>query len=165
MFGLFIGFMSLAGLLVVLGQERRAWRHRTPRERHWYAPVSVAGWGRHRSRLLRALYRRLDTTTGQEKEIAAAMQIVEDQARRVRDDARSTRSDLAGLLLTESLDEETLAGVLTRHEERLGEVQRAFADAFARIHIALDPEQRATLAGMLDGRAASRAGGPYRSCA
>ena len=81
----------------------------------------------------------------------------------MRREARASRSDVARLLRTESLDENILGEAFARHDERLREMQKAFADALGRVHQALDPEQRARLADFLENQERGGYGGPYRS--
>lgn len=111
---------------------------------------------------MRFLFERLDTTPGQEKEITAAVEEFVEQARALRGEGQTSRDDLAKLLRTESLDEDALGELFGRHDERLRDLQKAFADALGRVHQALGPQQREQLAEMIESRRASGFGGPYR---
>ena len=166
MFGFLIGFLSLLGLIAVLkGHRRRGCGRGWSGHGGW-----VDGPGHHHHRggpkgWLRYLFRHLDTTPGQEKEIAAALDELVGRAKELRGEGRATRDDVAALIRTESLDEDVLAGIFTRHDDRLREMQQAFGDALARVHQALDPEQRERLAKLLESGRTPGLGGPYRSWA
>lgn len=163
MFGFFLGIACLIGLIAVLKGGRRCGRG-------WHG----GGWHRHRggrwrrggkTRYLGFLFDRLETTPGQEKEIRAAVEELMDKGAELRREARASRSDVAKLLRTETLDETILGELFARHDERLRELQKAFADALGRVHQALDPEQRARLADWLASQDDGGFGGPYRSWA
>ena len=116
--------------------------------------------------MLGFLFDRLETTPGQEKEIHSAVDELFGKARELRREGRQTRGDVARLLRTESLDETILAELFSRHDERLRDAQKAFADALGRVHLSLDPEQRERLASMLESdRHGPSFGGPYRGWA
>lgn len=156
MFGFFIGTICLLGLIAVLRRGRRGchgW-HGGHHHRHHHR-----GGQRH---MLRFLFERLDTTPGQEKEIRGAIDDLFEEGRGLRREGRSSRDDVAKLLRTESLDETILGELFARHDERLRDMQKAFADALGRIHQALDPEQRAQLASLLESDHGPGHGGPYR---
>jgi hypothetical protein len=111
---------------------------------------------------MRWLFERLDTTPGQEKEIAAAVEELVGKARSLKDEGKTTRDDVAKLLRTESLDETVMGELFGRHDDRLREMQKAFADALGRIHQALEPQQREQLALLIESERGAGFGGPYR---
>lgn len=163
MFGFLIGFASLVGLIAVLKRGRgcgRGWHggHHHRHGGHGGRHGGKRGW-------LRGLYRKLDTTPGQEKEIAAAVDAFVEHARTLKGEGKTSRDDIASLLRTESLDEETLGTLFGRHDERLRELHKAFADALGRIHQALDPDQREQLAALIESGHGPGFGGPYRGWA
>lgn len=165
MFGFLIGFLCLALLIGVLRGSRRGCGHGHGhgRGRGWHGG---GGWGRGRggpSRYLGFVFDRLETTPGQEKEIRAAVDTLFEKAGDLRREGDASRGDLAKLLRTESLDETILGELFARHDERLRELQKAFADALGKVHQSLDPEQRNRLAALLEGqRGRTDWGGPYR---
>ena len=177
MFGFIIGFLSLAGLIMVLKGGRRGcggrgwhgshegrggWRGRRGHHGHHdHHEPGGKSWGRRG--MLRMLFERLDTTPGQEKEIAAAVDEFVGKARDLRGESRTTRDDVAKLLRTESLDENVMGELFGRHDEKLRDMQKHFADALGRIHQALDPEQRDRLAELIETGRANGFGGPYHS--
>ncbi len=173
MFGFLIGFLSLAGLIVVLKRGRhgrhgcggggcggRGWHHGRHGHGRW------GGWhGEHHGGprgWLRFLSARLDATPGQEKEIAAAVEELFAKARELRGEAKASRDDVAKVLRNESLDETQLGELFSRHDDALRELQKAFAGALGRIHAALEPEQRARLAELIESGPRGGFGGPYR---
>jgi uncharacterized membrane protein len=173
MFGFLIGFLSLIGLIAVVRSGRRGacgagfhghghhgWRWRG--RGHGHPEGDDAGPAGGTRAFLRFLFQKLDTTSGQEKEIAAAVDELIAKTRELRGEGRATRDDVAKLLRTESLDETLLADLFTRHDDRLRELQKAFSDALGRIHLALDPKQREQLAALLERGHAPGFGGPYR---
>ena len=164
MFGFFIGFLCFAALICVL----RAGRRGRCGGRGWHG-----GRGRHGGRwggggpkrFLGFVYERLRTTPTQEREIGSAIDELFEKAQELRREGRSSRADIAKLLRTETLDETILGELFARHDERLRDVQKAFADALGRVHLALDPEQRDRLATLLEGEHGGHFGGPYRGWA
>ncbi|HJL15612.1 MAG TPA: Spy/CpxP family protein refolding chaperone [Sandaracinaceae bacterium LLY-WYZ-13_1] len=164
MLGFLIGFASLFGLIAMLKRGRgcgRGWHghHHGPRRRHG----GRGGWRRGGPRRwLRFLYERLDTTPGQEKEIAAAVEGFVEQARSMKREARTSRDDVAKVLRDDGFDETTLGELFGRHDERVRDLQKAFADALGRVHQALDPEQRQRLAALIESGHGPDFGGPYR---
>lgn len=161
MFGFLIGFASLAGLIVMLKRSRRRcgsgwheeWHERD--ERHGWRRTGRRGW-------MRWLSRRLDTTAGQEREIAAAVDELFGKARELRREGQTTRQDVARVLREDDLDENALGELFARHDDALRETQKAFAGALGRIHAALDSDQRAKLAELIARGRAFGGGGPYR---
>src|SRR5205814_2044601 len=73
------------------------------------------GWrGGRGGFVLRALFEQLDTTPGQEKAIAAALDELREKGRAVKSEAKDARGDLARAFRGESLDAETLGTVASR---------------------------------------------------
>lgn len=186
MLGFFIGLLCLIGLIAVVRGGRRCGRrfdgrhcggHHGGRHHHGHdhdghdhegrhGRGGFRGFGRGGARaFLRVVFEKLDTTPGQEKEITAAVEDFVQHARSLKQEGKSSRDDVAALLRTESLDEDVLGGLFSRHDERLREVQKAFADTLGRIHQALDPRQRERLAEMIESGEARGFGGPYRGWA
>ncbi len=161
MFGFLIGIASLIGLIAVLRSGRhcggRGWHggwHGRGHHRH--------GWRSGPRGPLRWLFEKLDTTPGQEKEIAAAVDEFIEQARALKREGKASRDDVARVLRNESLDETQLGELFSRHDDALREVQKAFAGTLGRIHGALDPAQRAKLADLIESGPRFGFGGPYR---
>ncbi len=151
MLGFLIGTACLVGLVAMVRQGRR--------HRRW-----GRGFGRGPRGFLNGIFSKLDTSPSQEKVIVAAVEEVRGALSSLRGEARTTRSDVARMLSSESFDAEHLGAVFSRHDDALREARLAFGAAMGKVHAALDPAQRATLARMLEsgppwmrGR-----GGPYR---
>jgi len=153
MFGFIIGTACLIGLVAMIRRGRFGGR-----------------FGRHgfgRRAMLNRLFHRLETSPSQEKMIVGAVEDVQQSVASLRPELESTRADLARILTDENFDAERLGAVFARHDDAVREVQRAVAGALGKVHGALDHNQRAQLAQLLEqrgfgpwGRGAS--GGPYR---
>lgn len=170
MIGFLIGFASLVGLFAVVRSGRRCgrgwhggWHGRG--HRHGWRGDHHEGGGGSRG-WMRWLFHRLDTTPGQEKEIARAVDELVDQVKTLRKEGKASRDDVARALRSESFDETAMGELFARHDDTLREVQKAFAGALGRIHAALEPEQRAKLAELIESGPHLRGfGGPYRGWA
>lgn len=169
MLGFLIGFASLVGLIAVIKRGRRGcgsgWQggcHGHGHRHGWHGGhehgSGSRGW-------LRWLSSRLDATPGQEKEIAAAVEEFLAKARDLKREGKTSRDDVARVLRSESLDENALGELFARHDDALREVQKAFAGALGRIHVALEPAQRAKLAELIESAPRWGFGGPYRGWA
>lgn len=173
MFGFFIGIACLWGLVRVVKGRR-----------HGYGPWGARGgacgggpFGRHRRHrwededswedapqkgafFLRGIFRRLDTTPGQEKEIQRAVEEVIDAGKALKSDVKGSRRDVAEAFRSDDFNEELMASLLTRHDERIDELRQAMVAGLAKVHVTLDPDQRKQLARMLE---RGPGWGPYRS--
>lgn len=165
MFGFVVGLACLWGLVRVIRGGRcyggacgGGWR-----SRRWGGPPWKRGWDDDRGGFwLRGVFERLDTSPGQEKEIKKAVNEVKDAASALKDDLHATRQDVANAFKSDSFDADSMAELLTRHDGKLDELRRAVVGGLARIHAALDEEQRQELARVLSRRGRWH-GGPYRS--
>ncbi len=123
-----------------------------------------------RSFWLRALYARLDTTPGQEREIRAAIEELRERAWDAKSDLPETRENIAKSIAGETFDEAAFEAVSARLDATAEKMKDAFASAMKRIHAVLDPKQRERLASIVGtggfrpwGRGGFRGqGGPYR---
>jgi hypothetical protein len=118
--------------------------------------------GRHGHFFLRGMFAHLETTPGQEKEIQGAIDDVMDAAGRLKSDVQGTRGDVASAFRGDDFNEEMMAALLTRHDERIDELRKAIVGGLARVHGALDPDQRRALARFIE-NGPRWGGGPYRS--
>jgi Spy/CpxP family protein refolding chaperone len=170
MLGFLIGFASLAGLVAVLRAGRRGGgcggRGWHGHHHGWHGHHGRGGWGGGGGggHWLRFAFERLDTTPGQEKEIKAAVEELMGKISALKGEGQATRQDVANALRNDSIDENMLAELFSRHDDKLREAHKAFADAFGRIHGALDAEQRKRLADFIAGGGLGRGfgAGPYR---
>jgi uncharacterized membrane protein len=114
--------------------------------------VRRMGWGHHRHHRggLRALFRAIDASPGQEKVIAAAVDEVRAAARETRGEWRQSREDLARAFRADSFDAEVMGLAFARHDDHLERLRKAVTGALARVHDALDERQRVRVAEWLD---------------
>jgi hypothetical protein len=94
----------------------------------------------------RRLLRRIGATPDQEKAVLAETDALWQLLGALRHDAGGLRADLADLLAAPALDPARVAATLDARLARAGELRARAADAFARIHAALGPDQRVRLA-------------------
>ena len=157
MSGFIIGLVCLWALLRVVRGRRGCgpmWRGHGWRGRGW------RGRG-GRYWMLRRLFERLDTTPGQEKEIRSAVDEVAEVAESLAGELRDSRGAVADAFRADAFDMDTMADLMTRHDDKLDSLRKAAVGALARVHETLDAEQRKRLASWL-GRG-PRWSGPYRS--
>lgn len=137
----------------------------------WGPPFAFAGrapwagrrWhGLGRSVWLRAIFDRLDTTPGQEREIRAAIEDVQRAAREERDGLSSSRADLAKAIAGDVFDEAAIIEASTRVDGSASHVKEAFVTALRRVHAVLDPRQRERLSELLTNGPRGRRSSPYR---
>jgi hypothetical protein len=126
------GAAGAATVLILAGLLRRAaWR----RWRH--------GRGRFGAR---HVLRRIGATPEQERAVLAETDALAEALHALRADARLLRGDLAELLSAPSVDASRVASALDARLGRAGELRTRVAEAVARVHAALGPDQRARLA-------------------
>lgn len=122
---------------------------------HGDADESRPRWSRRRHRSigrsfwLRAVFSRLDTTPGQEREIRAALEELQKATWEARSGVMGAREDLASAIRGESFDEVTFAAAEGRADATIAQAKAAFATALKRIHAVLDAHQRERLAEIL----------------
>lgn len=102
------------------------------------------------SMMMRRLFEMLDTTPGQEKAIVAAMEELRAEAAKHRVEVKKTREDLAKVMRGPSVDETVLGELFARHDEALTGLRKALVGAMAKVHDALEPEQRSRLADFIE---------------
>lgn len=139
MFGFIVGTLSLIGLIKVARWGRYG--------RHGGRGSGRGGWNRW---MLRRLFERLDTTPGQEKVIAEAA----DEAQRVMWQAREelfrARSEYAKAMRGEAFDNEAVNAAFEKQQASVDEVKKTLKEKMQAIHEALNPEQRAALADLIE---------------
>ncbi|MBI2395705.1 MAG: periplasmic heavy metal sensor [Deltaproteobacteria bacterium] len=94
---------------------------------------------------------RLDLTPAQEKVVRQAFAEVRDVVRKQRGEIGQTRKDVARAVRAQSFDAVLLGDLFGRHDDGISEVRKAIVGALARVHEALDEQQREKLASMLEG--------------
>ncbi|MFO0739291.1 MAG: periplasmic heavy metal sensor [Labilithrix sp.] len=127
----------------------------------WGGPPWMRGPGS--SFWLRAIFSKLDTTPGQEREIRSAIEDFQREARAAKDGLTGAREKLAQAFGASDLDEAALVEARASAEDVTDKVKDAFAGALRRIHAVLDPKQRERLAELIAKGPRFRSwGGPYR---
>lgn len=150
------------------------WRGRFGRGRRCGGPFGFRRNGGHRGGIggslwLRALYSRLDTTPGQEREIRAALEELRERAQDAKSRLPETRENIGRAVAGDEFDDSAFEVVSARVDATAEKMKDAFASALKRIHGVLDPKQRQRLAELIGkglgpwGRGGFRGfGGPYR---
>lgn len=186
MIGFVIGTLCLFGLVRVLRGGRcghGGWHHHHHHGHHGWGRGGWGGrggfddappWergryddGEHdgpfwaRGGMLHALFRRLDTSPGQEKVIREAVDELRKTGKQVRDDARQAREQVAKSFRSDSWDEVALGEAIHRVDGAVEAIRKAGLDALAKVHAALDERQRNILADLI-ARGPRGFGGPYR---
>jgi Spy/CpxP family protein refolding chaperone len=115
---------------------------------------------------LRGLFERLDTTPGQEKVIFQAVDELRDAMRSAKHEVAQSRTDVAAAFGREHFDAETMGAVFSRHDDAIATVRKAFVGAMAKVHDALDEQQRRIFAEIIETRLPGMrwgfGGGPFR---
>lgn len=102
---------------------------------------------------------RLDATPEQEKVIREEVDRVATRVRGGKDELKSLRVDIGRAMRAPSLDETAMGEAFARQDDRLRDLRMDLVGSLARIHEALDEDQRDKLADMLE---SARRHGPYR---
>lgn len=124
------------------------------------------GYGPGHSRWLRALFSRLDTTPGQEREIRAAIEEVQRVAREAKEGVFGSREKVAKAVASDVFDPSAIDDASAQVDAAAARVKEAFRASLEKVHAILDPKQRERLAEILQkGPRGFRGGwgGPYRS--
>ncbi len=135
-----------------------------------YGPDYGAGerYGGPRGRprwFLRALFERLETTPGQEKAIAQALDQLRENRRVLKEEVEQTRADIGRAVSGGLIDDRTLDETFARHDRLLAQLRVSFVEALKTVTETLDERQRKQLAQWLEGgfwRGGGPWGGPYR---
>ena len=114
-------------------------------------------------RMVSFLSRRVDATPAQEKAMRDAFNEVRTQADGVWAEVSAARSEVARAFRQPELDPEVIVGELNRPDDALAELRRSVAGRIAELHTILDPDQRETLADMLERDFRRPRRGPYRT--
>jgi hypothetical protein len=99
---------------------------------------------------LRGVFRHLETTPGQEKVIGQAIDELRAAGRKARGEARASRADLAKAMRSPAVDEVLFGEMFARHDTALEELRKAAIGSLAKVHDALDEQQRARVAEMIE---------------
>jgi hypothetical protein len=133
---------------------------------HGYGGEGYGGYGGSRGRspwFLRSLFERLETTPGQEKAIAHALDQLRENRRVLREELQQTRADIARAVGGGLIDDRTLDETFARHDRLLAQLRVSFVEALKTVTETLDEGQRKQLAQWLEGGFWRGWGGPYRA--
>lgn len=107
----------------------------------------------------KALYRHLDTTSGQEKDLSPLLDDLFSAGGDARNEARQARRDIAAALRGDKVDEAALARAFASLEQKLTHLREVTSLGITRAHEILDDGQRRRLASAIEhGPAAFRRG-------
>jgi Spy/CpxP family protein refolding chaperone len=134
MFGFIVGTLSLIGFIKV-------WR---------WGRYGRHGFGGPRRWMLRRLFQHLDTTPGQEKVVAAALENVERAGWQAREQLFRARTAYAKAMRAEPFDTAAVNEAFEAQQAAVDEVKKALREGMQSVHEALTPEQRARLADVLE---------------
>jgi hypothetical protein len=110
---------------------------------------------------LRGIFRRLETTPGQEKVIAQAIDELRAAGRKARGEAQASRADLAKAMRAPAVDEVLFGEMFARHDAALEDLRKAAIGSIAKVHDALDERQRAQVAEMIESGPSFFRRGPF----
>ncbi len=94
----------------------------------------------------RRVLRRIGARPEQERAVLAESDALSEAIHGLRGDAAGLRADLADLIAAPAVDAARVSAALDARLARAKELRARFAEALARIHATLDPDQRARLA-------------------
>jgi len=147
MFGFLFGTACLLGFAAVA---------RRGHHRHHFGYGACYGHGRHGFRgfgkrfFFRRVLERLDTTPGQEKVIREAIHDFKEEAWSLRQEVRSTRTEIAEALRAPELDKALLDRVFAKHDETIEKLRAMLVGTADKVHTTLDEQQRKRLADMIE---------------
>lgn len=145
MFGIFFGVLCLIALVAVWRGRFRGGCYGG----HGYGYGRHFGGGRRFGRRHFGLYRlfeELDTSPGQEKAIRSALDELGSSLATLRPRLKETRHDVASAFATDDFDPAAVERALEAPLQDVAERRGALVAAIARIHEALDADQRRRLA-------------------
>jgi uncharacterized membrane protein len=100
--------------------------------------------------VIRAVLRHVQATPAQERVIAGAFAEFADELKRLGgDEGKRSRQEIADALRRPTFDGVVLGEQFARHDTLLEQGRKAFVGLFAKIHDALEEEQRARLADLV----------------
>ncbi len=140
------------------------WGHHRHGRHAWGGPWHGFGPGpqsERGGRWVYALLARLDLSPAQEKVVRAEIETLRQKARGMRDEASAARADMARSVRGDDFEEDALATMFIRHDDKLHTLRQDLGGALGRVHAVLDPAQRERLAEMIE-KGSAMWGGPYR---
>ena len=153
MFGIIIGTLCLFGFIAVW-RRRHGWGWHAYAHRHAYGHGCGPGrgahhagrWGWRRHAGLYGVFEELDTSPGQEKAIRSALGELRGAITAFRPQLLDARQSIAAALTAEPFDAAALEQSFEGRLAQASSVSSALAAAVAKIHEALDADQRKRLA-------------------
>ncbi|HTV25303.1 MAG TPA: periplasmic heavy metal sensor [Polyangiaceae bacterium] len=146
MFGIFFGILCLVGFVAV-------WRGRFRRGCHGGYGRRF-GRGRHYARGgyfgLYRLFEELDTSPGQEKAIRSALDELRQTLGALRPRLKETRHHVATAFSSDALDVDAVERALDAPLQDVSQSRGALVTAIAKVHEALDADQRRRFARFVD---------------
>jgi Spy/CpxP family protein refolding chaperone len=136
MFGFIIGTLSLIGLIKVARAGR-------------YGGRGFRGGGPRRW-MMRRLFERLDTTPGQEKVIDAVLEDVERKAWAAREQFNTARAGFARAVRGEHFDNAAVGESFDAQQAAVEELKKSVREGLAKVHEALNPEQRKVFGDLIE---------------
>lgn len=117
------------------GDSRADWRNR----------------GQGRDYLISTVLDRIGATPVQERTVRAAFDELRNEAKRAGGgQVKELRRDISSAMRNPSFDEVLLGELFARHDRAIEDVRKAFVGFMAKTHDALDEEQRARLADLIE---------------
>ncbi|HMF40431.1 MAG TPA: periplasmic heavy metal sensor [Polyangia bacterium] len=112
------------------------------------------GWGagvRGKRHFIRSVLSRVNATPAQERAIGGALDEFRDDLRKLGGgEARRSRQELADALRRPTFDGVVLGEQFARHDTVIEGARKAFVGLVARVHDALEPDQRTRLASLVE---------------
>lgn len=136
MFGFLVGTLSLIGLIKVWRWGRYGHGRR--------------GYGGPRRWMMRRLFEHLDTTPGQEKVIAGAVDDAERKMWAAREELFRGRAAYAKAMRGEHFEGAAVDAAFETQQAAVDELKKAVKEGMAAVHEALTAEQRARLADLVE---------------
>ena len=165
MIGFFIGTACLIGLLKTLRHGRGCHGGGCHGGGYGRWRSGWGGGGFRRRGAVRFLFELLDATPGQEKVILAAMDDVRAAGDAARKQWRAARTEAAQAVRGDVLDDGALREASAKLDAAGQTLRDAMTAALAKVHEALEPDQRRRLAELIDDGPQffdRFGGGPYR---
>lgn len=106
--------------------------------------------GTFRQRLLGHVFRKLETTPGQEQVILSALYGVKSAAAQIKYDLKEARPQLADMMRSSEFDESFARGWMASRERALSDLKPEIIASLKQVHDVLDPEQRKKMGDLLE---------------
>ena len=140
------------------GWGRHGWGGHGPDGDDWGASLGddggAEGWGggiRGKRFFIRSVLSRVQATPAQERAIGVAFEEFRNDMKKLGGgEARRSRQELADALRGSTFDGVVLGEQFARHDTVIEGARKAFVGLVARTHDALEPEQRARLASLVE---------------